>query len=104
MVTKKVMTALGLGLSLTLTILLGLVYVSPAAARPAPAAEPAPVAAPLNAVSLLTQTVQLTPSQDTSLYEESGNLSNGQGDYLFIGVTASGNGNNIRRALLAFDV
>lgn len=104
MVTKKVMTALGLGLSLTLTILLGLVYVSPAAARPAPAAEPAPVAVPLNAVPLLTHTVQLTPNLDTSLYEESGNLSNGQGDYLFIGVTASGNGNNIRRALLAFDV
>jgi uncharacterized repeat protein (TIGR01451 family) len=48
--------------------------------------------------------VQITPSQDTSLYEENGNFSNGQGDYLFAGVTGSTNGNNIRRALLAFDV
>ena len=104
MVTKKLMTVLALSLGLTLTVWQGLLSVSPAAARPAQESGTAVVAAPHSTALLLTQTVQITPSQDTSLYEENGNFSNGQGDYLFAGVTNNGNGNNIRRALLAFDL
>lgn len=44
---------------------------------------------------------RLTPSMDNTIYEESGSLSNGSGDHLFVGNTNSG---NARRALVAFDV
>lgn len=43
----------------------------------------------------------LVPVLDTSIYEESGSLGNGQGAYLFAGMTAQGHS---RRALLAFDL
>lgn len=43
----------------------------------------------------------LRPSKDTSIYRESGNLSNGSGARLFAGTT---NFSNARRALIAFDV
>lgn len=46
------------------------------------------------------QTVELTPSQDATLYEEP-NTANGGGRHLFAGSTASG---ALRRALLRFDV
>lgn len=47
-------------------------------------------------------TVQLSPSKDNSLYEDpSGTLSNGIGESLFVGMTAS---NLARRALVHFDV
>lgn len=46
--------------------------------------------------------VTLEPAADNTLYEDAnGNLSNGSGDYLFAGSTASG---AIRRALVRFDV
>jgi len=51
---------------------------------------------------VVTQTVNLAPSKDNTLYEsELGTLSNGKGEYLF-----AGNNNNgaARRAVLAFDV
>lgn len=49
-----------------------------------------------------TATVQLAPSRDNTLYEDpAGAISNGQGQYLFVGTNSSG---AARRALLAFDV
>ncbi len=49
-----------------------------------------------------TATVQLVPSQDNTLYEDpAGLVSNGQGQYVFVGKNSTG---SIRRALLAFDV
>ncbi len=47
------------------------------------------------------QTIQLTASQDNTLYESAdGSLSNGQGDYIFVGTTARGS--QKRRALVQF--
>lgn len=43
--------------------------------------------------------VSLTPSKDNSIYDDSGDLSNGAGQYLFSGLTRL---NQIRRGLLAF--
>lgn len=51
--------------------------------------------------ALAQSQVTLTPSMDNTLYEESGSLSNGAGDFLFAGNTNTG---NARRALIAFDV
>ncbi len=52
--------------------------------------------------SVFADTLILNPSKDNSLYEsETGHLSNGQGQYLFVGKTSSG---SIRRAVLAFPV
>ena len=49
--------------------------------------------------------VQLTPSKDNTLYEDSeGDLSNGAGKGLFIGKTGSNDGFKTRRAALAFDL
>lgn len=49
-----------------------------------------------------TTTVQLAASRDNTLYEDpAGLLSNGRGQYLFVGVNATA---AKRRALLAFDV
>lgn len=57
---------------------------------------------PMVAAAAQTVTVQLQPSQDNTLYEDpAGLLSNGAGQYLFVGQTGSG---AIRRALLQFDV
>lgn len=50
----------------------------------------------------IADTVTLIPSKDNTLYESStGALSNGAGQHLFAGRTATG---NIRRGLLAFDI
>lgn len=46
-------------------------------------------------------TVVLKPKKDNTIYEEAGDLSNGAGNYLFVGRTRVG---PARRALLAFDV
>ena len=46
----------------------------------------------------------LNPSLDTTLFEESGDLSNGRGQHIFVGNTGPINSNNARRALIAFDV
>ena len=48
--------------------------------------------------------VSLTPLQDNTIFEESSNLSNGSGRYLFAGTTAGREGTTFRRALMAFDV
>ncbi len=46
--------------------------------------------------------VQLTPAKDNTLYEDdNGSLSNGEGDYIFVGNTNNG---AIRRAVLQFDL
>jgi hypothetical protein len=51
------------------------------------------------------QTATFTPSKDNTLYEESaGQLSNGQGDLVFIGKTDSRDGFRRRRALIAFNL
>lgn len=53
-------------------------------------------------VAAQVDTLLIYPSRDNTLYEsDEGNLSNGQGEYLFIGRT---NQPLIRRALLHFDV
>jgi hypothetical protein len=53
----------------------------------------------------LLATVELLPSQDNSLFEDSAEqLSNGAGDYLFIGRVAPRENGTLRRALLKFDV
>lgn len=49
-----------------------------------------------------TQTLHLSAVQDNTLYEDpSGQLSNGAGQYLFVGTNGSG---AVRRALLRFDI
>lgn len=50
-------------------------------------------------------TVELPASKDNTLYEiAAGNLSNGAGDFLFVGNTDQDNSINTRRALLQFDL
>ena len=57
---------------------------------------------PTLAAAAQTSTVQLLASQDNTLYEDvAGLLSNGAGQYLFVGQTGS---NSIRRALIKFNV
>ena len=48
--------------------------------------------------------VTLVPILDNTLYAESGNRSNGVGQYLFSGRTGNRNNGASRRALLSFDV
>ena len=51
------------------------------------------------------ETVTLTPVRDNTLYQSSGApLSNGQGDYLFAGMTNQPADDNKRRAVIAFDI
>ncbi len=57
----------------------------------------------LVAGSAAAESVTIEPSKDNTIYEE-GDLSNGKGQYLFVGRTSSVGGNSRRRALLAFDV
>jgi len=45
--------------------------------------------------------VDINPIKDNSIFQESGEKSNGIGSYLFAGKT---NNNNIRRALITFDI
>lgn len=50
-------------------------------------------------------TVVLNASKDNTLYESStGSVSNGQGDYLYVGKTGVRDGFNLRRGLIAFDL
>lgn len=46
----------------------------------------------------------LTPSMDNTMYEESGDLSNGEGQHFFVGRTGGQQGTESRRALASFDV
>ena len=56
----------------------------------------------LSSTVLAQTTITLSPSQDNTLYESaSGSLSNGAGDHLFFGAT---NGDDLRRALIQFDL
>lgn len=48
--------------------------------------------------------ITLEPSKDNTIYEDSNNLSNGSGIFLFSGATANRNNDRPRRALLEFDV
>lgn len=51
------------------------------------------------------QHVTLNPIQDNTLYETTdGSLSDGAGDYLFVGRVGPTGGGTIRRALLKFDI
>lgn len=88
-------------------ILMGLILIllitMPAGALGAPVA-PATSTAPTTSTApvAVTTTVVLEPSKDNTLFESAtGALSNGAGQHLFAGTTG---GNQIRRALLAFDV
>ena len=47
------------------------------------------------------QTVSLTPAKDNTIYGNDASLSNGSGDYLFVGNTNNG---HARRTLIAFDL
>lgn len=65
-----------------------------------------PLAALVCAASLFaqsqTQTLQLSATQDNTLYQDaSGSLSNGAGQFLFVGTSGTG---AVRRALLQFDI
>jgi hypothetical protein len=62
------------------------------------AMEPTPTAT--EAMDSGPQTVVLTPSRDTTIYDE-GVLANGAGEWVFVGMTRQG---ALRRTLLAFDV
>src|SRR5262249_12118097 len=55
----------------------------------------------LGTAPALAEVVTLAPSQDTTIYSESGDLGNGAGEYAFAGRTGVAGS---RRALLAFDV
>jgi hypothetical protein len=45
------------------------------------------------------------PSKDNTLFESAtGSLSNGQGDYLYVGKTGQNDGLHLRRGLIAFDL
>jgi hypothetical protein len=48
--------------------------------------------------------ITLAPTKDNTIFEDSGNLSNGQGVFLFSGATANRNAQLVRRALLSFDI
>ncbi len=51
------------------------------------------------------QQVVLNPVRDNTLYQTAdGSLSDGSGDYLFVGRVGSNGGGTIRRALLKFDI
>jgi hypothetical protein len=53
----------------------------------------------------VAQTATFTPSKDNTLYEQAGGqLSNGQGELVFIGKTDSRDGFRRRRALIAFNL
>jgi hypothetical protein len=49
-------------------------------------------------------TIIVEPSKDNTLYEESGDLSNGAGEFIFAGTTGELAANAVRRAVLAFDI
>lgn len=62
----------------------------------------ASIVAHMSLAQQVTQTVDLEPIKDNTLYERaSGDRSNGAGQFIFAGLTNVG---NIRRAVLAFDI
>ena len=55
--------------------------------------------------SVLPDSAQLIPSKDNTLFEDgAGGLSNGSGQYLFMGMTGPNDEVNLRRALVEFDL
>lgn len=59
----------------------------------------------LVATQLSAEVMSFQPVKDNTLYEDvDGGLSNGAGQYLFIGMTGGANGVNLRRALIQFDL
>jgi spore coat protein A len=59
---------------------------------------------PLLAVAAWGDLVSVAPSQDTTIFSEDGDLSNGAGDHFFAGRTKGTNGTQLRRGLVAFDI
>lgn len=55
-------------------------------------------------VSAAAEIATFSGSKDTTMYSESGALSNGAGEYLFSGITGRNGDNATRRALIAFDL
>lgn len=54
---------------------------------------------------LFAEQVVLEPAKDNTIYEdEQGSLSNGNGNYLFVGINGTNGGNRVMRTLLAFDL
>ena len=70
---------------------------------PAPTSTSAPDPTPApTSVATGPQTIELNPSRDTTLFDDGpSTLANGEGEWLFAGVTQRG---AIRRALIAFDI
>lgn len=69
---------------------------------PTLAARSGPAAPAVRAGGTIPITLILTPTKDTTLYESTtGNLSNGAGEFFFIGNTRSA---SVRRGLVAFDL
>ena len=78
-----------------------------ATTAPPPAPVPTPTAVPPTATATPADvpggpvTVTLSPSHDTTIFEESGDIGNGSGQHLFVGNT---NGGVARRVLVQFDI
>lgn len=84
MIGKKFLTVFILSLGLALLYMQGLPFAS----------------ADVSSQTIIS--VALTPSKDNTLYEDdAGSLSNGAGDYFFVGKTGNG---AIRRGVIAFDI
>jgi hypothetical protein len=65
----------------------------------------AAVVCPLSQTAAPADTVTIIASKDNTLYEsDTGTLSNGAGDYIFVGRTKQSEGESIRRGLLMFDL
>ena len=53
----------------------------------------------------VSEEVSLSPAKDNTLFESTtGNLSNGEGEFLFAGITGQSANRSARRALLSFDI
>ena len=94
--TRKLLIAPGLGLGLAALLIQGLVFASRNTVTPLPVNRHI---SPAQAIISVT----LNSSKDNTLYEDAGGaLSNGAGQYFFVGRTTQG-ANSIRRGLIAFD-
>ncbi len=95
--TRRLLIAPGLGLGLAALLIQGLAFASRSTTMPVATNNPA--VSPLSIVS-----TTLGSSQDNTLYEDAtGALSNGAGQYFFVGKTGPTT-NSIRRGVIAFDI
>jgi hypothetical protein len=95
--TRKLLIAPGLGLGLAALLIQGLALASRNTVTPLPVNHHI---SPAQAII----SVALSSSKDNTLYEDAGGaLSNGAGQYFFVGRTTQG-ANSIRRGLIAFDI